>query len=342
MKKLLNTLYVTNPEAFACKKDDNVCVRIGGKDALKVPFHLLEGIVLFNYAGCSSALIAACASKGIGLAILDEKGRFAARVEGPVSGNVLLRLAQYRKADDEAFSLRLSKRFVVAKLRNSRFVLMKQVSDYPELEKTVIPMTVNTLRNSEDACLDARSSQELLGIEGDAAHAYFGSLQHLIRIPEVAETFSGRNRRPPKDPVNAALSFFYALMARELATACETVGLDPQCGFYHRPRPGRSSLALDLIEEFRAPYVDRFVLSLFNRRQIGASDFRSDGEGGVFFADDALKRALDAWQRRKQDEMVHPFLKEKVKMGLLPFVQAQLLARHLRGDLDDYPALLWR
>lgn len=325
-----------------CKKDDNVCIRLSGTDALKVPFHLLEGIVLFNYAGCSSKLLGACAQKGIGVCILDEKGRFAARVEGPTTGNVLLRRAQYRLGDSRPDSLAIAKRFVIAKLHNTCFVLSKHMRDYPCLKQKGIGPALDLLEQSERAALRAKSLQDLLGVEGDAARVYFSVFSLLIRVDEVADTFSGRNRRPPKDPVNAALSFFYSLLSRELATACEAVGLDPQLGFYHQVRPGRVSLALDLMEEFRSPYIDRFVLSLFNRKQLTLRDFQSDGAGGVFFSDSALKSSLDAWQRRKQEEITHPFLKEKVKIGLLPFVQAQLLARYLRGDLDDYPALLWR
>lgn len=342
MKRMLNTLYVTNKDAFVCKKDDNVCVRVDGKDALKVSFHLLEGIVLFGYAGASSPLMYECAKRGIAVSILDEKGRFAARVEGPISGNVLLRKEQYSVAADPCRALALSKMFMAAKFANTRFVLQKQMRDYPELADNGLSDAASAQQYALERAKNVSDFGELLGIEGDAARTYFSAFSVMLRKKEIAKTFSGRNRRPPKDPANAALSFYYSMLSREISTACETAGLDPQMGFYHQPRPGRMSLALDVLEEFRAPLVDRFVLSLFNRGQLSEGDFQYDAEGGCFFTDAGLKSSLDAWQRRKQDEVRHPFLGEKVPVGLLPFVQAKLLSRYLRGDLDGYPVFLWR
>lgn len=341
MKKLLNTLYVTNKDAYVCKKDDNACVRIEGRDVLKVPLHLLEGIVLFNYAGASAPLLYACAGQGISVSVLDEKGMFAARVEGPISGNVLLRKTQYEVAADLQRSLILAKRFMAAKFFNSRAVLRRYAREHPEVENG-LSNTIASFSNGMGSIGSAVTREELLGVEGDAAHCYFDSFPLMIKDDGVRLLFSGRNRRPPKDPVNAALSFLYTMMTREVATACESVGLDPQMGFYHQPRPGRASLALDILEEFRAPLIDRFVVALFNRGQLKKVDFEFDAGGGCFFTDAALKRVLDAWQKRKQDEIKHPFLGEKVKIGLLPFVQAQLLARYLRGDTNDYPAFCWR
>lgn len=341
MKRLLNTLYVTNKDAYVCNKDDNACVRVDGEDALRVPLHLLEGIVLFNYAGASAPLLYACAAKGISVSVLDEKGRFAARVEGPVSGNVLLRKAQYEVAADPTRSLVLAKRFMAAKFYNSRAVLLRHKREHPE-NGDGLSNAIDTFSNGLGVLGSVASREELLGVEGDAAHGYFDSFPSLIRDKEARAEFVGRNRRPPKDPVNASLSFFYTLTSREIATACESVGLDPQMGFYHQPRPGRASLALDVLEEFRAPLIDRFVVALFNRGQLNKTDFEFDAGGGCFFSDAALKRVLDAWQKRKQEEIRHPFLDEKVKIGLLPFVQAQLLSRYLRGDMNDYPAFCWR
>ena len=341
MKKLLNTLYVTNKDAYVCKKDENACVRIEGMDVLKVPLHLLEGIVLFNYAGASAPLLYACASRGISVSVLDEKGRFAVRVEGPVSGNVLLRKAQYEVAADPNRSLTISKRFMAAKFYNSRAVLRRCVRDRPECEQA-LSSTIEVFSGGLENIGRIGTRDELLGVEGDAAHCYFDSFSLLVKPEEVRSLFLGRNRRPPRDPLNASLSFFYTMLSREIATACESVGLDPQMGFYHQPRPGRASLALDILEEFRAPLVDRFVVSLFNRGQLKKADFEIDAGGGCFFTDAALKRCLDSWQKRKQEEIKHPFLDEKVKIGLLPFVQAQLLARYLRGDMNDYPAFCWR
>ena len=341
MKRLLNTLYVTNPDALVRKKDDAISVSVDGKQIMSVPFHVLEGVVLFGHVGCSAAFLSACAEHGVGVVLLDERGRFKARVEGPVSGNVLLRREQYRRADDEDARLRLAKRLLLGKLHNSVVVLQHYVRDYPELHDE-LDSTIEALQSSTSAVLATASHYELLGIEGDSAHRYFSVFGTLLRVESPEGLFSGRSRRPPKDPVNAALSLFYSILSRELATACESVGLDPQLGYLHSCRPGRASLALDLIEELRAPYVDRFVLSLFNRRQIDRTDFSEDAEGGYSFNERSLKKVLGLWQQRKQEEIMHPFLKQRIPMGLIPFTQAQLLARHLRGDLDDYPAYMWR
>lgn len=341
MKRLLNTLYVTSPDALVRKKSDAISVSVDGKQVMSVPFHVLEGVILFGHVGCSAAFLSACAEHGIGVVLLDERGRFKARVEGPVSGNILLRREQYRRADDEDARLRLAKRFLLGKLHNSVVILQHYARDYPELHDG-FDSTIEALQSSISAILAAGSLYELLGIEGDSAHKYFSVFGSLLRVENSEELFYGRSRRPPKDPVNATLSLFYSMLSRELSTACESVGLDPQLGYLHSCRPGRASLALDLIEELRAPYVDRFVLTLFNRRQIGPSDFKVDSEGGCFFSERALKKVLGLWQQRKQEEVLHPFLKQRMPMGLIPFVQAQLLARHLRGDLDDYPACMWR
>ena len=341
MKRLLNTLYVTNPDALVRKKSDAISVSVDGRQVMSVPFHVLEGVVLFGHVGCSAAFLSACAEHGVGVVLLDERGRFKARVEGPVSGNVLLRKEQYRRAEDEDARLRLAKRFMLGKLHNSVVVLQHYARDYTDLHAE-LDSTIDALRSSASAALAAESLYELLGIEGDSAHKYFSVFGSLLRVENPEDLFGGRSRRPPKDPVNAALSLFYSMLSRELATACESVGLDPQLGYLHSCRPGRASLALDLIEELRAPYVDRFVLTLFNRKQIDPSDFRADSEGGYAFNERALKKVLGLWQQRKQEEILHPFLKQRMPMGLIPFVQAQLLARHLRGDMDDYPACMWR
>lgn len=341
MKRLLNTLYVTNPDAYVRKKSDAVQVIVDGRAAMSVPFHVLEGVVLFGHVGCSTSLLSACAERGVSVTLLDERGRFSARVEGPVSGNILLRRKQYRLAESEDDCLFLSKRFVMGKLHNARVVLQHYSRDYPELHKDVTHV-VDALQLSKAAVGNVRSLDELRGVEGDAAHMYFSVFGNLLRTDDADLTFSGRARRPPTDPVNACLSFFYTLLSRDIAAACESVGLDPQMGFLHAVRPGRASLALDLIEELRAPIVDRFVLSLFNRRQLCSDDFKSDTSGGVFFSDKALKKALGLWQEKKQDKMMHPFLKERIPLGLLPFLQARLLAQFIRGDLDDYPSCMWR
>jgi CRISPR-associated protein Cas1 len=341
MKKLLNTLYVTNPDAYVCLENENISVLLDHTPVLRVPMHILEAVVLFGHVSCSMPMLGACAKHGIRIVILDERGRFSARVEGPVSGNILLRESQYRLANDQAFALKVSKRFVAAKIANSRRVLQRKVRDHKEL-KSRLDSVILSLSQSVGNVLEAQSLDELRGLEGDAAHEYFSVFWEMISSADQAIKFNGRVRRPPTDPVNAALSFFYSMLSYDIASACETVGLDPQKGFYHQIRPGRQSLALDLVEEFRAPYVDRFVLSLFNRGQLASSDFQKDAEGAVSFNDSALKKALDAWQKRKQVKLIHPFLKEEVQIGLLPYIQAQLFARYLRGGLDDYAAFLWR
>lgn len=341
MRRLLNTLYVTNPNALLRKKDDALSVVLDGKQVMSVPFHVLEGAVLFGHVGCSMAVLAACADRGVGVVLLDERGRFKARVEGPVSGSILLRKEQYRRAADEEGCLHLATRFLQAKLHNSSTVLKHYVRDYPDLRESVSPV-LTVIGTALEGISELQSLQDIRGAEGDCARRYFSIFSKLLRVESGDKLFTGRSRRPPRDPVNAALSLFYSMLSREFATACESVGLDPQLGYLHACRPGRSSLALDLLEELRAPYVDRFVLSLFNRRQVKEGDFSFDAEGGCFFNERSLKKVLGLWQQRKQEEVIHPFLKERIPMGLIPFIQAQLLARFLRGDLDDYPACLWR
>lgn len=342
MKKLLNTLYVTDPEARLVKADDALSVLVGERRVLHVPFHLLDGIVLFGYRGLSASLLGACAERGIAISFLDANGRFLARLEGPVSGNVLLRRGQHRMSDDEETALEVAKRFVEAKIVNERRVLERYRRDYPEEVDQAFAGEIEALRHQIDAISLATTADQLRGIEGDAAHGYFSVFDQMIRVDDPSLRFDGRSRRPPRDAINALLSFFYSMLSRDIASACETVGLDPQIGFFHRDRPGRASMALDLIEELRAPYVDRFVLSLVNRKQVRSGDFVKEEDGGVVLGDDARKTVLGLWQKRKQDAITHPFLKEKMPTGLLPFVQVQLFARFLRGDIDGYPAFLWR
>ena len=341
LKKLLNTLYVTNPEAYVCKGDDALVVRVDGEKALQLPFHLLEGVVMFGYLGCSPAVLGACTERGITISFLDDAGRFLARVEGPVSGSVLLRRAQYRASDDPVAALILAQRFVAAKVRNARTVLQRCRRDYPDDADSALDETIEGLKHGEAGVFSTVDADELRGVEGDAARRYFAVFDRLLRAGD-GFVFSGRTRRPPRDPVNALLSFFYSLLAHDVASACETVGLDPQVGFFHRDRPGRASLALDVMEELRAWYVDRFVVTLINRRQVSEADFSSSEASGVTLSDTARKSVLGLWQRRKQEQVMHPFLKERVPVGLVPFLQVQLLARYLRGDLDDYPAFIWR
>lgn len=342
MKKLLNTLYVTDPEARLVKADDAVSVLVDERQVLHVPFHLLDSIVLFGYRGCGATLLGECAQRGISLSFLDAHGRFLARLEGPVSGNVLLRRAQHRLSDDADGALAIARRFVEAKIINERHVLERYRRDYMDEVDQGFTDVVEALHASEIGVAESETADQLRGVEGDAAHGYFSVFGEMVRVDESALYFLGRSRRPPRDAMNALLSFFYSMLSRDIASACETVGLDPQIGFFHRDRPGRASLALDLIEELRAPYVDRFVLSIVNRRQVRACDFVTEEDGGVTLTDDARKSVLGLWQKHKQETITHPFLKEKMPLGLVPFIQAQLFARFLRGDLKSYPPYLWR
>ncbi|MGI6105433.1 MAG: type I-C CRISPR-associated endonuclease Cas1c [Raoultibacter sp.] len=342
MRKLLNTLYVTNPEAFLSKEENNLVVKVDGQKAMKVPFHILENVILFGYLGCSPAVLGKCADEGISLAFVDGRGRFLARVEGSTSGNVLLRREQYRRSDDIEESLVLAQRFIAAKIHNSKIVLQRFKRDYPHEIDSTFESLLHAVSSAEQKVFLTRNLDTLRGVEGDAAHSYFSTFSKVIRVKEISEEFQGRVRRPPEDPVNALLSFFYTILASDVVSACETVGLDPQVGFLHRDRPGRASLALDIIEELRAYCVDRFVLSLVNRQQVTMAGFQAREDGAVVLRDEKRKEILGLWQERKKEQITHPFLGEKIAVGLLPYVQTQLLARYLRGDLDDYPAFLWR
>lgn len=344
MKKLLNTIYVTTEGAGLRKDGENLVAEVDGAEKGRVPFHMLASVVVFGGVYVSPALMQACASHGISIVLLDRAGRFQARVEGPVSGNVLLRRAQYRMSERPG---EIVKSLVIGKVSNQRSVLMRALRDYrgdytsgqiAALDDATGRMA-QILRNVAVSTDDVDS---LRGAEGEAAALYFGVFNHLIRSDDAGFVFHGRSRRPPLDPVNALLSFLYTLLTHDCRAAAETVGLDPAVGFLHRDRPGRPSLALDLMEELRPVLVDRLALSLVNRRQLSAKDFEARDGGAVIMSDDARKTVLTAWQERKKEERQHPFLEESLPLGLVPYVQAQLLARHLRGDLDAYPPWFWK
>jgi len=343
MKKLLNTVYVTT-EGAALKKDgENLVAEVEGIEKARVPLHMLASVVAFGPILISPALIGICAEHGITIVLLDRIGRFQARIEGPVSGNVLLRRAQYRLADAAEDVVRS---IVIGKIANQRAVIRRALRDYgPEMAplaraalETATERMAMILRRVQlaDATLD-----QMRGSEGEAAMLYFAVFDHLIRSPDAALRWTNRSRRPPLDPMNALLSFLYTLLTHDCRSACEAVGLDPAVGFLHRDRPGRPSLALDLMEELRAPLADRLALSLVSRRQLRAADFRQMEGGAVLLTDDARRTVLTAWQERKKEERLHPFLQEKAPFGLVPYLQAQMLARHLRGDLDAYPPWFW-
>lgn len=340
MKKLLNTLYVTTQGSYLAKDGDTVLVRVEQENRLRVPIHTLSGLVCFGQVSCSPPLMGFCAENGVALSFLSEHGKFLARVQGPVNGNVLLRREQYRRADEESDSTTIAAAIVQAKVANCRTVLLRAARERdgcPELEEAASRL-VRTLE-----LLEMSQSLEMVrGLEGDAARTYFSVFDHLITASKEYFFFRDRSRRPPLDNVNALLSFLYTLLAHDVAGALEAVGLDPAVGFLHRDRPGRAGLALDLMEELRPVLADRLVLSLVNRRQVQPNNFKTTESGGVVMDDDTRKAVLLAWQKRKQEELRHPFLGESISLGLLPHAQALLLARHLRGDLDAYPAFFWR
>lgn len=344
MKKLLNTLYLTTEGTVLRRDRENVVVEIDGRERGRAPAHLLGQIVCFAQVTVTPPLMTFCAAGGISIAFLSTTGRFLARVEGPQSGNVLLRRAQHRLTDDPALAVGVACACVAAKVANQRTVLRRALRDYrrdmPDIACAALEDAERRLDDTARLALHQEDLDQLRGQEGEAAQAYFGAFPYLLR--NVDFSFSTRSRRPPRDPVNAVLSLLYVLLAQDCRAACETHGLDPQMGFLHRDRPGRMSLALDLMEEFRAPLADRLCLSLFNRRQLGPGDFLHEDTGAVLLSETGRETVLKAWQERKRETLRHPFLDETVPLGLFLQIQAQMLARHLRGELDGYPAWIWR
>lgn len=343
MRKLLNTLYVTTQRSYLSKEGETVAVKIEGKTVINFPLHLLDGIICFGQISCSPALMGYCAEQGVTISFLTEYGRFLARVQGPVSGNVLLRREQYRRADDQKASLELAKMFITAKIANQRTVLQRALRDHGEKINYKIVSSASFLLTNSLKKVDMQEQLDgLRGVEGDAANAYFSVFDHLIVAQKEHFVFTQRSRRPPLDNVNCLLSYLYVILMHDCRSALETVGLDPAVGFLHRDRPGRYGLALDLMEELRPYLADRLALSLINMCQVRPKDFTKVESGAVFINDGARKTLLEKYQERKQDEITHPFLGEKIKIGQLIFVQAMLLARHLRGDMDRYPPFFWR
>ena len=341
MKKLLNTLYVTTPESYIAREGENILIKVNDEIRFRIPVHNLEGIVSFGYIGASPSAMHLCCERGVELSFLTANGKFLARVSGEVSGNVLLRRKQYRWADQEGDKLRLAKRFVEAKIHNSRRVLQRALRDHggsvlgSDVENIIVRM-----KNMIERVENATSVETVRGIEGEAANSYFSIFDSLIINQKESFKFDGRVKRPPTDYVNALLSFVYTLLAHECSSALETVGLDPQVGYLHTDRSGRKSLALDMMEELRSYLADRMVLTLINRKQISETGFTKLENGAVLMKDETRKEVLVSWQQRKTEEIVHPFLNEKIQVGLIPYVQSMLLARNIRGDLDDYPPYL--
>ena len=343
MKKLLNTLFVVTQGAYLAKEGETVAVKVEGEIVLRVPVHTLSGVVCFGQVSCSPFLMGFCAENGVAISFLTENGRFLAKVQGPVSGNVLLRREQYRRADDLQSASVIARSVVTGKVANSRTVLQRYLRDHADkIDSTSVALASQGLSSSLRRLQGDYTLDVVRGIEGDAANSYFSAFDHLITSQKADFTFKGRNRRPPLDNVNCLLSFLYVLLMHDVRSALETVGLDPAVGFLHRDRPGRYGLALDIMEEFRPFLADRLALSLINLCQVQVKGFKKKESGAVWMEDDTRKSVLVAYQKRKQEEMVHPFINEKVAIGLLPHVQATLMARHLRGDLDCYPPFVWK
>ncbi|GHV26044.1 CRISPR-associated endonuclease Cas1 [Clostridia bacterium] len=343
MKQLLNTLYVTTPESYLALDGENVLIMQGEETLRRVPLHNLESIVTFGYTGASPALMGACAKRGVTLSFMTAQGRFLARVIGEEHGNVLLRKAQYRVSENECESCRVARNMLAAKLHNSRWVLERAARDYPlRLDVNRFKEISQELAKNASALLDITSLDSARGIEGESASRYFSVFDDMILQNKDCFRFTGRNRRPPLDNVNAMLSYMYTILTHDLTAALYAAGLDPYVGFMHSDRSGRCSLALDLLEELRSSVVDRFVLSLINTRQVSVGGFYQKENGAVIMTDDTRKAILMAWQKHKQEALTHPFLKEKISWGLVPHTQAMLLARHLRGDLEEYPPFLWK
>lgn len=343
MRILGNTLYVTTPDAYLSLDGENVVIQKSGNELRRIPLHNLDGIVAFGYTGASPSLMGACAERSVALTFLTMHGRFLARVCGTEQGNVSLRKEQYRVSDSEERSAAIAKNMITGKLFNSRWVVERAIRDYSlRLDTAKLKHASELIAESLRRLESVKTLGEIRGIEGEAATYYFSVLDDLILQQKEHFFFHNRNRRPPMDNVNALVSFVYTLLAHDTASALESVGLDPYVGFLHRDRPGRMSLALDLMEEFRSVLADRFVLTLINTRQVNGDGFYQKEDGAVLMDDTTRKKVLVAWQEKKQEKITHPLLGEKMEWGLVPYSQALLLARYLRGDLDAYPPFLWK
>lgn len=343
MRKFLNTLFVTNERAYLSLDGETVCVEIDNEKAGQFPLHTLEGIICFSYSGATPALMGECAKRGINLSFYNPYGKFLCRVVGQSRGNVLLRKQQYRISDSENDSCIIARNFILGKVFNCRWSIDRTLRDHKlRINSESCKKAIYFLNSSLEKIKCEENLDTLRGIEGECASIYFGIFDELILNQKESFCFNGRNKRPPLDKVNAMLSFGYSLLANDCASALEGVGIDSFVGFMHRDRPGRKSSALDLMEELRPILVDRFVLTLINNKQIKSEHFIISNSGAVEFTDDGKKKFLTEWQKHKKEELIHPYLKEKICWGLVPHIQALLLARHLRGDIDGYPPFLWK
>jgi len=343
MKPLLNTLFITQDDMYLGLDGENIVVRKDNKDIARFPLHNFEQITTFGYMGASPALMYKCAANNIALNFMTPQGRFQARVIGKKNGNVLLRREQYRRSDDAAISLCLAKAFITGKIYNGRWLLERMLRDHaPRLPEQDFIKASQAMRQSYVSVQAANNIEEVRGIEGKAAVTYFSVFDRMILNQRKDFFFTERNRRPPLDCMNCLLSFLYALLANDVGAALEGVGLDSYVGFLHRDRPGRQSLALDMMEELRAVMADRVALAMVNTKAVTRKDFLQEENGAVLLTDDGRRRILSLWHQHKEEEIMHPFVHEKIKWGLVPHVQAILLARYLRGDLDGYPPFLWK
>ena len=342
MKPLLNTLFVNQDEAYLALDGGNVVVLREDRELARFPLHNFEQITTFGYTGASPALMRKCAEDNVALTFMTPEGRFQARVVGRMNGNVLLRREQYRRADDEAASLVIARWFILGKIYNARWIIERMRRDYAmRIDEEKFQNVSTFLQNSCREVMQTSDLETLRGVEGKAAVSYFSAFDDMILKQKEHFFFTERNRRPPLDNMNCLLSFLYALLMNDAGAALEGVGLDSYVGFLHRDRPGRQSLALDLMEELR-PLADRTAFSMVNTKKINGKDFRLEEDGAVYLTDDGRKKILEAWHAHKESVLTHPFLEEKIKWGLVPHVQALLLARYLRGDLDAYPPFLWK
>lgn len=343
MKKILNTLYVTNEKAYLALDGENVVIQENGNILGRLPIHTIDSIVVFGYVGASPALMGKCADLNKSLVFLKPSGRFLAKVTGKSYGNILLRREQYRICDDKKRSLDISKNIISAKILNSNAVVNRTVRDHGlRIDNEKFNNVSKQLKKGAELAYDCSNFDSLRGIEGECATGYFSVFDDMILQQKEDFFYKSRSRRPPMDNVNALLSFTYSLLTSMCVSALETVGLDPYAGFFHTERPGRCSLALDLVEEFRASLADRFVLTLINRKMISYKDFVEKENGGIILKDESRKKYLAAWQNRKKEIITHPFLQEKVEWGMLPYIQAMLLSKYIRGDIDGYPPFIWK
>jgi CRISPR-associated protein Cas1 len=343
MKRLLNTLYVTVPDAYLWRDGENIVVSVDKVERLRLPIHTLDGIVCFGHTMVTPGALALCGEHQVAVTFLSESGRFQARLVGPVSGNVLLRREQYRRADSDTAAVAFARSCIAAKIANCRTVLQRALRDYPEMPGAdPVVASIDRMAKLTGIVMQAPTLDDVRASEGEAANRYFAVFNHLIVAQKEAFQFTVRSRRPPLDNVNALLSFYYTLLMHDVRSALEGVGLDPQVGFLHRDRSGRMSLALDIMEELRPILADRLALSLINRQQVTAGDFRTTEAGGVLLSDKARRTVITAYQERKKEEIMHPYLGEKIAVGLIAHAQALLFARHLRGDIDGYPPFFWK